>query len=515
MFEAVYSFLDPLARRLSRKNAERLFSCVLIQLFDSATEPHQRAQLLSRTTADLILKRFSLKTFLERFLGFYIDAVIEPARTLSKINATKRHGTNIIRLQSQSSTLMASDILHHSQVFEDVSRERERERKTDFSFSLALSETMGPVDYDSDKDYSTDDSDNYDDDDGGYSADMSLLVKTDMGHAPSALPSISEATNGGSSSSPLPLMSLMLDNQQENLVAGGTSDGNLLKKTWSEQGEGGAGEGRSNVEEGGFTELSMAAADGTGGGIAATVGKERSGSNVQAFESTTSASSAAPQSHSQSQFHTSITSPESPVRKGYSFSFNSVFSEDPNDTQVVTDSNIHPSSSSGSTVAATVPTEEQLSAIHGPTLSVGGGGDGTKRIPSQSEEPFASDDDEDMAEENADAASTSSMDPQTMAVNSYLSEVAADCMSWLTRRLGPFLATQYIAKPLVESLHRCFLGVLNSKGRESSAVKCLTSYADYYGDTVVLQFYIPHAESLVRKYSMEICLLACLDMHFF
>ena len=501
IFEAVYTFLDPLARRLSRKNAERLFSCVLIQLFDSATEPHQRAQLLSRTTADLILKRFSLKTFLERFLGFYIDAVIEPTRTLSKISATKRHGSNIVRLQSQSSTLMTSDILQ-SQAFEDVSRERERGRKTDFSFSLALSETAGLVDYDSDKDYSTDDSDNYDDDDGvGYSADMSLLVKTDMAHAPSALPSISEATNGASSS--LPLMSLMLGSQQENLAAG-TGNGNLATKPWLEQGEGGASEesnSRNMMEGGGFTELSMAAADGIGGGGATSatggkLSKDRSDSNVQTFESTTSISSTAPQSQSQSHsHHASVASPESPVRKGYSFSFNSVFSEDPNEAQVVTDSttNVHPSSTS----SAAVPTEEQLSAIVGPTLSVGG----DKRIPPQPEEPFANDDDddEDEEEENADAASSSSMDPQAMAVNSYLSEVAADCVSWLMRRLGPFLATQHIAKPLVESLHRCFLGILNSKGRETSAVKCLSSYAEYYGETVILRFYVPHAENLVSS----------------
>lgn len=486
MFEAVYTFLDPLAQRMSRKNAERLFSCVLIQLFDSATEPHQRAQLLSRTTADLILKRFSLKTFLERFLGFYIDAVIEPARTLSKISATKRHGSNIIRLQSQSSTLMASDILQ-SQAFEDVSRERERGRKTDFSFSLALSETAGHVDYDSDKDYSTDDSDSYDGDDVGYSADMSLLVKTDVDHASSALPSISEATNGASSS--LPLMSLMLSGHQENLAAG-TGEGNMATKVPELSGGGGASEDNRNMMEGsGFTELSMsAAADGIGSGTT-TAGGKVSKERSQTFESATSTSSAAPQSQSQSQsHHTSSTSPESPVRKGYSFSFNSVFSEDPNDTQIATDlvTNVHISSTS----TAAVPTEEQLSAIQGPQLSVGD----QKHIPSQPEEPFSSDDDE---EENADAASTSSMDSQTMAVNSYLSEVAADCVSWLMRRLGPFLATQHIARPLVESLHRCFLGVLNSNGRETSAVKCLSSYAEYYGETVILRFYMPHAENLV------------------
>ena len=485
---------------MSRKNVERLFSCVLIQLFDSATEPHQRAQLLSRTTADLILKRFSLKTLLERFLGFYIDAVIEPARTLSKVGATKRQSSNIVCLRSQSvTTLMASDILQ-SQAFEDVNRERERGRKTDFSFSLALSETAGHVDYDSDKDYSTDDSDNYDDDDG-YSADMSLLVKTDMAHAPSALSSISEATDGVGVASSLPLMSLMLSSHQENLAAG-TGDGNLATKAWPDQsltGERGGSEDNKNVVDGsGFTELSMPAdSDAT---VGVKMSKERSDSNVQAFESTTSTSTASQsQSHSQSQSQshlTSAASPESPIHKGYSYSFSSVFSEDPSDTRVDTDSatNVHTSSST-----ATIPAsgdEQHLSAIHGPPLSVGG----HKRIHSQPEEPFSNDDenyDDDEEEENADAASTSSMDPQALAVNSYLSKVAADCVSWLMRRLGPFVATQHIAKPLVESLHRCFLGIVNSKGRETSAIKCLSSYAEYYGETVILRFYIPHAESLV------------------
>ena len=500
MFEAVYALLDPLARRLSRKNVERLFSCVLVRLFDSATEPHQRAQLLSRTTADLILKRFSLKTFLERFLGFYIDAVIEPARALSRIGATKRHGTNIVRLPSQSSTLMASDILH-SQAFEDVSRERERGRKTDFSFSLALSETPALVDYDSDKDSSTDDSDDYDDEDD-YSADMSLLVKTDMGRAPSALSSIAEAaTDGVGMTSSLPLMSAMLGNQHENTTAG-ISEGYSPTKVSPDQGltigEGGISEVvcKIGAEGGGLTELSASAAvaDRVEVGNVTTSGErfktnEKVDSKIQLADSVST--------HSQNE-HSSVASPKSPIRKGHSYSFNSVFSEDPNDPQVVADSatNAHTSSTSSTTIPAN---DEPLSNVGEPSLLVCG----RKRLHSQLEEPFPDEDYEEDEVENADAASTCSMDPQTMAVNSYLSEVAADCVSWLMRRLGPLLATQHIARPLVESLHRCFLGVINSKGRETSAVKCLSSFAEYYGETVILRFYVPHAENLVSTFPLQ------------
>ena len=475
-FDAVYTFLDPLARRMSRKNVERLFSCILIQLFDSATEPHQRAQLLSRTTADLILRRFGLKTLLERFLGFYIEAVIEPARTLSKIGATKRPGSNIVRIQSQSVlTLVASDMLQ-SQAFEDVSRERGR--KSDFSFSLALSETAGHVDYDSDKDYSTDDSE----EDEDYSGEVSLLVKTDMGRVPSALSNIAESEAAVSSS--LPLMSLMLDHQ-ENLAAG-TGDGSMTK-TWTDAA--GRGGGEEGVVEDGVGEHSLPAA-----GVKQKENDFSSTASTATFSNSTSQAPPSPPSH---LTNTTTTTPDSPVRKGYSHSFNSVFSEEStvtaNDTDSTRESSVLASFTSASMA---VPTLDGLTI---PALSVG------KHVRTELADPLSIKEEveeeveeEEEVDESAETASTSSMDPQAMAVNAYLSEVAADCLTWLTRRLGPIVATQHIARPLVDNLHRCFLGVVNSKSREKSAIKCLSSYAECYGETVLLRFYIPHAENLVR-----------------
>ena len=438
MFEAVYAFLDPLARRMSRKNVERLFSSVLVQLFDSASEPHQRAQLLSRTTADLLLKRFSLKTFLERFLSFYLDAVIEPMRTFSKSNSSKRQHTNIDRLQSQSVlTLMASDIL------QSQDGGRERGRKTDFSFSLALSETAGHVDYDSDKEDSSGGSD-YDEDDGGYSGEMSLLVKTDMGHMTSALSSIGEVSNE-------PMTSLLLDHHQENQAAG--SGDEMMNKSWTDQSireVGGAVGGASNPL--------AAAVDGM---------KSTSTSTVP--------------STSQSLLSPTAT-PDSPLKKGHSHSFSSVFStEEPT---------MAPGNARSTTSLSSTSALEDVP--HPASQSMG------SHVRSQGEQQFPFEEEEEEEEmDDADVASTSSMDPETVAINSNLSYVAADCVSWLIRRLGPLLSTQHIAKPLVESLHRCFLGVVNSNGREVSVVKCLTAYAEYYGESVILKFYIPHAENLV------------------
>ena len=48
-----------------------------------------------------------------------------------------------------------------------------------------------------------------------------------------------------------------------------------------------------------------------------------------------------------------------------------------------------------------------------------------------------------------------SSDPVTLAINAQIAEVAADCVCWLMRRLGPLLSTQHIIRPLLDGLHRC------------------------------------------------------------
>ena len=99
--------------------------------------------------------------------------------------------------------------------------------------------------------------------------------------------------------------------------------------------------------------------------------------------------------------------------------------------------------------------------------------------------------------DTVDGENLHSHDPQALAVNLNISEVAADCLSWLLRRLGPLLGCQHIVRPLMENLHRCFLGILQLNGREVAALKCLASFTECYGEVVVRKMYVPHAENLV------------------
>ena len=48
-------------------------------------------------------------------------------------------------------------------------------------------------------------------------------------------------------------------------------------------------------------------------------------------------------------------------------------------------------------------------------------------------------------------------DPRELAISTRISEVASDCLIWLIWRLGPLLATKYIANPLLDSIHRYVL----------------------------------------------------------
>ena len=168
-FDAIFSFLDPLARRMGRRNVERLFSLPLIHLFDTATPPHQRARLLCRTTAHMLIGRFGLSAFIGRFLGFYLEAILEPLR-MTNTKPVKRLNNKIMRMASQS--ILTLEMMQ-SQAFESG-----RTRNTDLSFSMALSD--GRHGFDTEKEY---ESSNESDDELGPEA--SILAKaTTMYAAP-------------------------------------------------------------------------------------------------------------------------------------------------------------------------------------------------------------------------------------------------------------------------------------------------------------------------------------------
>ena len=94
-------------------------------------------------------------------------------------------------------------------------------------------------------------------------------------------------------------------------------------------------------------------------------------------------------------------------------------------------------------------------------------------------------------------------DPQAAAINQQLSEVARDTLCWLQRRLGPLLATRHITKALLDGMHRCFTGVAGYQGRGVGVLRCLAAMAALYGDDVLFKLYLPQAESWVSVGSEE------------
>ncbi len=440
-FEAVHTFLPPLAQHMSQKSIKRIFTSVIIRLFDTAVEPHHRGQLFSRTTADIILKRFGLDTFLNRFLSFLIEAVIEPLRNSSKMSSNRRINSNIVRMKSHSVlTLMTSDLLQ-SQVYEHGGGDNSN---CDISSNVSYSLSMIEPGYDSDKDYSS----GYSDDDDDDLAEGSLLAKSMLSP---------DAETDGAHSSPLIMTSQVLsgsgsDNTEINSKGGG--EVNVPKIT------------ESLAEEDDTSRFSIISS-------LSLLDKQRD-------TLTSSYQDSANLMASSSQFD--------PTQSWASLCSEDSFAADVNFTSSLPFATTNVSDSGG------VHQLRQNSLPVGMKLGMPLSSDNNFDRADEEEEEEG---EEDMDGETVESDSISSHDPQVLAINLHVSEVAADCLSWLFRRLGPLLATQHIIRPLIDNLHRCFLGVLHLMGRERAVLKCLTAFAEYYGETVVINMYVPRAENMV------------------
>ena len=448
-FDAVFTHLPPLAQRMSRRSVQRLFSATIIRLFDSNLEPHQRGELLSRTTADTLIKLFGLSTFMNRYLSFYVDAMIEPWRLpSSKSSHGKKVNPNFIRMESLSlMTLVQSDMLL-STVFEEVGGGGGggagggggggggggRGRKSDLSFSLALSDgrtfDYDPVGqgYDSDKDDDEEFSDGSGSDTEGL-PEASLLAKSGM-------------------------LSVDGDTEHERFFEGGASNSGPPPPP---------SPSAPHFVEHGLSEREER------GGV-----DEKQDCNMEFSFLGTSEELTSSTRHVEHSL-----SKTDPMTQ----SITSVLSED--------------SFATATEPYTTSLTSEHLAAYSnlrsmGRQTSHSIGGLATLEGSASEEEDF--DNDQQMM---LDSASVASVDPETLAINAHISQVAVDCVSWLIRRLGPLLATQHIARPIVDNLHRCFSGLLQFHGKETSAIKCLSAFADHYGEVVVLKYFIPHAENLV------------------
>ena len=447
-FDAVYTFLSPLSQHMSRESIEQVFITVIIRLFDMATEPHQRGQLLSRTTSDILLKRFGLTTFLNRFLGFLIEAVIEPTRTSSKSHTSKKFNSNIIRMNSQS--MLTLDLLQ-SQGY-DHADGRGHDTSVNMSFGLSMTDPS----YDSDKETSSDESED-------EIAESSLLAKSSMLSG--------EGEMEGASQSP---MILAAQTAANNPPPPPSLLGSLVNSLQSSMRMG----DQEEVEIGKTVERSES-------------GEEPLEDNISRFSILSSVQPQEPRKDLMNSYQDSV-----------SLSSSSQF--DP--TQSVTSVYSQDSLASDAPFTRSLPPQHQLSpyinhlskenslpmGMKWGLTSLQNGFD--KHYDLGSGEEREGDDTDTLEDE-----SVYSYDPQVLAINLNVSEVAADCLAWLMRRLGPLLASQHIVRPLIEGLHRCFTGILNLRGREVAALKCLTSFTECYGEAVIKKMYFSHAENMVSS----------------
>ena len=475
-FDAVYSFLPLLTQHMSRRSVGRVFSSVIIRLFDTATEPHHRGQLYSRTTSDLILKRFGLTVYLNRFLGFLIEAVLEPLRQTSKTSSNKRHNSNIVRLKSQSvMTLMASSDGLPSQTF---SSPDPRDLSTNLSYSMGVSDHAYN---DSDKDYSSSEDSESEECDSGGMTECSLLAKSSIlsgGEGRGETMAANDAMN--ISQSPLVMAA------ERAAIASSSSSGSGSGK-WQSDREAWQGIDHPLAE-------SLSSPE-------AKDGRHRTGSVEDTLPVL---------SEEQQQ----LLSLQDSVALGGSSKYDptqsliSSMSEDSLGNEIKF-SSLPPSALGGMVgqrdrVPPTFPGGLQLSlplrtssydrfsgsgSREGSMVNMGSNGE-------EEEEGVANN--EEAGEIPEDCQSDE--DPGVRAINLRVSKIAGDCLCWLLRRLGPILATKHIVQPLIERLHCCFTGIVDRKGKEVAALRCLASFAECYGDVVVLRMYLPHAENMVRDF---------------
>ncbi len=445
-FDAVYSFLPLLTQHMSRRSIERIFTSVVIRLFDTATEPHHRGQLYSRTTSDLIVKRFGLNLFLNRFLGFLIEVVVEPLRQVSKTNSSKRHNSNIVRLKSQSVlTLMASDL--HSQSFSSPDR-------TDMSTNLSYSIGMSDHAYnDSDKEYSSSEESEEED-----LAECSLLAKSSLLSVEGELHDSSGVTY---TQSPLVMAAERAAASVSGVLSEREVDHPLTENLFS------------SPEESKY-------------------GRQVAGSNNLLL----------PPDQQLHSLHESMTlSASSKFDPTHSLV---PFAEDSMATEVKFNSLPPSRLALVGQREGLQPFSGRLNPLRSNSYDqYNGNGSGRDGSMVTMDHEGAGDEEEvgvvnEEEVDNTQDESVTDDDPNTRAINLRVSKVAGDCLCWLLRRLGPILATKHIVRPLLEGLHRCFTGITGPKGKEVVALKCLTSFVECYGDVVVHKLYIPQAENMVR-----------------
>ena len=484
-FEMVQTHLDTLGRHMSHAQMHRLFAGVLVHFFDTTLQPHQQGYLLSRLTADFLIRRFGLCIFLSKFLEFFLEAVLEPDRLSTRGATATGTRKSVFRLKESESILglqqKLSEVLPQSSLQYD--EQKRQSHASDFTFSVDLSETAGGTEYQSEGETSSGG-----DSEGELHPEASLLARSGvvLGSVTSAMYDIreeeeedrdkGERVEGPRDRGEGSLRMMLLP--QLSLGGQDTHDGQEQRKPQ-----------RSNSKT--ARELS------TGDAEADREQESSQGTDRIHKSSSTSLLTASLDSPVATSGNTSTLNGELPTLEDSLPTFTTDSHSDPLSSRSTATNDVE-------SVRAQAGGEESA-RVHaggreGGDFHVGGGREGWegqfKEAEGEEEGTVAREVEE---EEESSEKKTSELrnDPETTAINQRIAEVAGDTLCWLLRRLGPLLATCHVVSPLLNGIHRSFSGIVGRPAHHGPVLSCLTHMAVLYGEKVLVKLYLPRVEGWV------------------
>ena len=483
-FEMAQTHLDTLGRYMSHAQVSRLFMSVFVHFFDGPLQPHQQGLLFSRSTADLLVRRFGLHSFLAKFLEFFLNAVLEPDK-LSVSGGAGSVRRNVFRLKESESVLTilppgseapaeGASVGEQPQLASAKYEEKRQSHMSDFTFSVDLSE-VGGRGYHSERESSSEG-----DSEDELHPESSLLARTSV-----------VASSVG------PVMSDIITEENEG---GEESDGKTV-------GRGGGGE--ASVQMMLLPQLSL----GGQSNLDPTPTRERRSSSLMSEPKTdvraaegdrdsavdgdiSTHSTAQHTDHSSSLLATSVD-----ITADSSETTNTVAVMNGDVTGLEDSLPIFSSNSASdpfSSKSATVRTDSGASTKTTGERESGEAGEGVGRWAGGGwDEHEAAREEEEEEEMKKKKESESMSDPEVAAINQRIAEVAGDCLSWLMWRIGPLLATRHIVNPLLNGLHRCFTGIVGRGHQHGAVMRCLAYAGELYGERVLTKLYLPRVEGWV------------------
>ena len=480
-FEMVQTHLDTVGRHMSHAQMYRLFASVLIHFFDTPLQPYQQAHLLSRSTADFIIRRFSLCTFLSKFLEFFLEAVLEPDRLSGRGGAASTR-KSVFRLKESESILglqtQVSEVLPQSPLYDEQKRQS---HASDFTFSVDLSEAGGGAGYQSEGETSSGG-----DSEGELHPEASLLARSGvvLGSVGPNMYDIHEEEDEEG------------DNKGERIEGPRERGEGSLRMMLLPQLSLGGQDAHDGTEQRRPQRNSRTTREVSTGDADADREQESSQSTGRI-----------PKSSSTSLLTASLESPVATSGNTSTLNGGELPTLEDSVRTLSTDSHSDPLTSRSAATAARSDGVMTKSAggRDGVEFQVGleRGEEGEQRLKGGFEEgegeregtvPREAEDEEESSEKKTSELRN---DPETTAINQRIAEVAGDTLCWLMRRLGPLLATCHIVSPLLNGIHRCFTGVVGRPPRHGPVLGCLAYMAELYGEKVLVNLYLPRVEGWV------------------